>query len=240
MLDIAPATNEVIDEIRRSVAALCEKFPGEYWREQDRERAYPTEFVKALTDAGFLAVLVPEEYGGSGLPISAAAAVLEEIHKSGCNGGACHAQMYIMGTVLRHGSPEQKQKFLPKIASGELRLQAFGVSEPTSGTDTLSLRTTAVKKGNDRYVVNGQKIWTSRAEHSDLMLLLARTTPREEVQKKTDGLSVFLVDMQESLKKGMEIRPIRTMINHSTTEIFFDELEIPADSLVGEEGKGFR
>ena len=240
MLDIAPKTNEVIDEIRRSVAALCEKFPGEYWREQDRERAYPTEFVKALTDAGFLAVLVPEEYGGSGLPISAAAAVLEEIHKSGCNGGACHAQMYIMGTVLRHGSPEQKQKFLPKIASGELRLQAFGVSEPTSGTDTLSLRTTAVKKGNDRYVVNGQKIWTSRAEHSDLMLLLARTTPREEVQKKTDGLSVFLVDMQESLKKGMEIRPIRTMINHSTTEIFFDELEIPADSLVGEEGKGFR
>ena len=240
MLDIAPETNEVIDEIRRSVAALCEKFPGEYWREQDRERAYPTEFVKALTDAGFLAVLVPEEYGGSGLPISAAAAVLEEIHKSGCNGGACHAQMYIMGTVLRHGSPEQKQKFLPKIASGELRLQAFGVSEPTSGTDTLSLRTTAVKKGNDRYVVNGQKIWTSRAEHSDLMLLLARTTPREEVQKKTDGLSVFLVDMQESLKKGMDIRPIRTMINHSTTEIFFDELEIPADSLVGEEGKGFR
>ena len=240
MLDTAPETNEVIDEIRRSVAALCENFPGEYWREQDRERAYPTEFVKALTDAGFLAVLVPEEYGGSGLPISAAAAVLEEIHKSGCNGGACHAQMYIMGTVLRHGSPEQKQKFLPKIASGELRLQAFGVSEPTSGTDTLSLRTTAVKKGNDRYVVNGQKIWTSRAEHSDLMLLLARTTPREEVQKKTDGLSVFLVDMQESLKKGMEIRPIRTMINHSTTEIFFDELEIPADSLVGEEGKGFR
>ena len=240
MLDISPETNEVIDEIRRSVAALCEKFPGEYWREQDRDRAYPTEFVKALTDAGFLAVLVPEEYGGSGLPISAAAAVLEEIHKSGCNGGACHAQMYFMGTVLRHGSPEQKQKFLPKIASGELRLQAFGVSEPTSGTDTLSLRTTAVKKGNDRYVVNGQKIWTSRAEHSDLMLLLARTTPREEVQKKTDGLSVFLVDMRESLKKGMEIRPIRTMINHSTTEIFFDELEIPADSLVGEEGKGFR
>lgn len=233
-------TNEVIDEIRRSVAALCENFPGEYWREKDRERAYPTEFVRALTEAGFLAVLVPEEYGGSGLPISAAAAVLEEIHKSGCNGGACHAQMYIMGTVLRHGSSEQKKKFLPKIASGELRLQAFGVSEPTSGTDTLSLRTTAVKKGNDSYIVNGQKIWTSRAEHSDLMLLLARTTPREEVQKKTDGLSVFLIDMKESLKKGMEIRPIRTMINHSTTEIFFDELEIPADSLVGEEGKGFK
>ena len=233
-------TKEVIDEIRRSVAALCEKFPGEYWREKDRERAYPTEFVQALTEAGFLAVLVPEEYGGSGLPISAAAVVLEEIHKSGCNGGACHAQMYIMGTVLRHGSPEQKKKFLPKIASGELRLQAFGVSEPTSGTDTLSLRTTAVKKGNDKYVVNGQKIWTSRAEHSDLMLLLARTTPREEVQKRTDGLSVFIVDMRESITKGMEIRPIRTMVNHSTTEIFFDELEIPADSLVGEEGKGFR
>ena len=242
-MDMAVASNEmdeVIGEIRRSVAALCENYPGEYWREKDRDRAYPTEFVQALTDAGFLAVLVPEEYGGSGLPISAAAAVLEEIHKSGCNGGACHAQMYIMGTVLRHGSEEQKKKFLPKIASGELRLQAFGVSEPSSGTDTLSLRTTAVKKGNDKYVINGQKIWTSRAEHSDLMLLLARTTPVEEVEKRTDGLSVFLVDMKESLGKGMEISPIRTMINHSTTQIFFDELEIPADSLVGEEGKGFR
>ena len=242
-MDMAVAStemDEVIGEIRRSVAALCENYPGEYWREKDRDRAYPTEFVQALTDAGFLAVLVPEEYGGSGLPISAAAAVLEEIHKSGCNGGACHAQMYIMGTVLRHGSEEQKKKFLPKIASGELRLQAFGVSEPSSGTDTLSLRTTAVKKGNDRYIINGQKIWTSRAEHSDLMLLLARTTPVEEVKKRTDGLSVFLVDMKESLGKGMEISPIRTMINHSTTQIFFDELEIPADSLVGEEGKGFR
>ena len=242
-MDMAVAStemDEVIGEIRRSVAALCENYPGEYWREKDRDRAYPTEFVQALTDAGFLAVLVPEEYGGSGLPISAAAAVLEEIHKSGCNGGACHAQMYIMGTVLRHGSEEQKKKFLPKIASGELRLQAFGVSEPSSGTDTLSLRTTAVKKGNDRYIINGQKIWTSRAEHSDLMLLLARTTPVEEVKKRTDGLSVFLVDMKESLGKGMEISPIRTMINHSTTQIFFDELEIPADSLVGEAGKGFR
>ena len=242
-MDMAVAStemDEVIGEIRRSVAALCENYPGEYWREKDRDRAYPTEFVQALTDAGFLAVLVPEEYGGSGLPISAAAAVLEEIHKSGCNGGACHAQMYIMGTVLRHGSEEQKKKFLPKIASGELRLQAFGVSEPSSGTDTLSLRTTAVKKGNDKYIINGQKIWTSRAEHSDLMLLLARTTPAEEVKKRTDGLSVFLVDMKESLGKGMEISPIRTMINHSTTQIFFDELEIPADSLVGEEGKGFR
>ena len=240
MSDASTEMDEVIGEIRRSVAALCEDYPGEYWREKDRDRAYPTEFVQALTDAGFLAVLVPEEYGGSGLPISAAAAVLEEIHKSGCNGGACHAQMYIMGTVLRHGSEEQKKKFLPKIASGELRLQAFGVSEPSSGTDTLSLRTTAVKKGNDKYVINGQKIWTSRAEHSDLMLLLARTTPVAEVQKRTDGLSVFLVDMKESLGKGMEISPIRTMINHSTTQIFFDELEIPADSLVGEEGKGFR
>ena len=242
-MDMAVAStemDEVIGEIRRSVAALCENYPGEYWREKDRDRAYPTEFVQALTDAGFLAVLVPEEYGGSGLPISAAAAVLEEIHKSGCNGGACHAQMYIMGTVLRHGSEEQKKKFLPKIASGKLRLQAFGVSEPSSGTDTLSLRTTAVKKGNDKYIINGQKIWTSRAEHSDLMLLLARTTPVEEVKKRTDGLSVFLVDMKESLGKGMEISPIRTMINHSTTQIFFDELEIPADSLVGEEGKGFR
>ena len=242
-MDMAVAStemDEVIGEIRRSVAALCENYPGEYWREKDRDRAYPTEFVQALTDAGFLAVLVPEEYGGSGLPISAAAAVLEEIHKSGCNGGACHAQMYIMGTVLRHGSEEQKKKFLPKIASGQLRLQAFGVSEPSSGTDTLSLRTTAVKKGNDKYIINGQKIWTSRAEHSDLMLLLARTTPVEEVKKRTDGLSVFLVDMKESLGKGMEISPIRTMINHSTTQIFFDELEIPADSLVGEEGKGFR
>jgi hypothetical protein len=240
MVDASTEMQEVIGEIRRSVAALCENYPGEYWREKDRDREYPTEFVQALTDAGFLAVLVPEEYGGSGLPISAAAAVLEEIHKSGCNGGACHAQMYIMGTVLRHGSEEQKKKFLPKIASGELRLQAFGVSEPSSGTDTLSLSTTAVKRGNDKYVVNGQKIWTSRAEHSDLMLLLARTTPIEEVQKRTDGLSVFLIDMEESLGKGMDISPIRTMINHSTTQIFFDELEIPADSLVGEEGKGFR
>ena len=230
----------VIAEIRRAVAALCEGFPGEYWREKDRARAYPTEFVQALTDAGYLAVLVPEDYGGSGLPISAAAAVLEEIHKSGCNGSACHAQMYIMGTVLRHGSEEQKRRYLPEIATGALRLQAFGVSEPTSGTDTLSLRTTAVKKGNDRYVINGQKIWTSRAEHSDLMLLLARTTSREEVSKRTEGLSVFLVDMKAALGHGMEIRPIRTMINHSTTEVFFDELEIPADNLIGEEGKGFR
>ncbi len=231
---------DVIREIRRAVAALCATFPGEYWREKDRERAYPSEFVQALTDAGYLAVLIPEEYGGSGLPISAAAAVLEEIHKAGCNGAACHAQMYIMGTLLRHGSKAQKQTFLPKIAAGELRLQAFGVSEPTSGTDTLSLRTTAVRQGNDSYVVNGQKIWTSRAEHSDLMLLLARTTPRDQVTRRTEGLSVFLVDMRATRGRGLEIRPIRTMINHSTTEVFFDNMEIPADALIGEEGRGFR
>ena len=226
--------------IRESVRALCADFPGEYWQEKDRERAYPTEFVQALTAAGFLAVLVPEEYGGSGLGLRAAGAVLEEIHASGCNGGACHAQMYIMGTILRHGSTEQKEKYLPKIAAGELRLQAFGVTEPSSGTDTLSLRTTAVKKGNDRYVVNGQKVWTSRAEHSDLMLLLARTTPKEEVKKRTEGLSVFLVDMREALGNGLTIRPIRTMINHATTEVFFDEMEVPAENLIGNEGEGFR
>ena len=227
-------------EIRDAVAKLCERFPGDYWRALDRERTYPTEFVQALTDAGYLSILVPEEYGGSGLPVSAAAAVLEEIHRAGCNGAACHAQMYTMGTVLRHGSDAQKQRWLPGIASGELRLQAFGVTEPSSGSNTLALRTTAVKKGNSHYVVNGQKVWTSRAEHSDLMLLLARTTPAAEVRKRTEGLSVFLVDMREAKGNGLEIRPIRTMINHSTTEVFFDDLEIPADSLIGEEGRGFR
>lgn len=232
--------SDVIAEIRRAVQALCADFPGEYWREKDRERAYPTEFVQALTESGYLAVLIPEEYGGSGLSISAAGAILEEIHKSGCNGGACHAQMYIMGSLLRHGNEEQKKKYLPKIASGELRLQAFGVTEPTSGTDTLSLSTTAVKKGNDKYVVNGQKVWTSRAEHSDLMLLLARTTPKDEVKKRTDGLSVFIVDMREAKGNGLEIRPIRAMVNHATTEVFFDNLEVPAENLIGEEGKGFR
>ena len=227
-------------DIRDAVAKLCAQFPGEYWRELDRERAYPTEFVKALTEAGYLSVLIPEEYGGSGLGITAAAAIMEEIQKSGCNGAACHAQMYTMGSVLRHGSDQQKQVYLPKIATGELRLQAFGVTEPGSGTDTLGLRTTAVKDGNDSYIVNGQKIWTSRAEHSDLMLLLARTTPKEEVAKRTDGLSVFIVDMREAKGNGLEIKPIRTMINHATTEVFFDNLRIPALSLVGEEGKGFR
>jgi acyl-CoA dehydrogenase len=229
-----------IAAIRDGVKALCTRFPGEYWRAKDRERAYPGEFVQALTEAGYLACLIPEEYGGSGLGISAAAAILEEIHKSGSNGGACHAQMYIMGTVLRHGSPAQKAQYLPKIASGELRLQAFGVTEPTAGTDTTAISTTAVPKGNSTYVVNGQKVWTSRAEHSDLMLLLARTTPREQVKKKTEGISVFLVDMRKARGNGLTIRPIRTMINHATTEVFFDNLEVPAENLIGEEGKGFR
>ncbi len=224
-------------EIRESVRALCAKYPGEYWRKLDRERAYPTEFVAELTKAGMLAVLIPEEYGGSGLGLSAAAAILEEIHTSGCNGGACHAQMYTMGTILRHGSAEQKKRFLPGIASGALRLQAFGVTEPTAGTDTTAIRTTATRKG-DVYVVDGQKVWTSRAEHSDLMLLLARTTPKDKVTKKTDGLSVFVVDMRKA--KGLTIKPLRAMMNHATTEIFFDGLEVPAENRIGEEGKGFR
>ena len=227
-------------EIRANVAKLCARFPGEYWRALDRERAYPTEFVRALTEAGYLSVLIPEEYGGAGLPLSGAAAVLEEIQRAGCNGAACHAQMYTMGTVLRHGSAAKKSQYLPKIAAGELRLQAFGVTEPTSGSDTLNLRTTAVKDGNAAYVVNGQKVWTSRAEHSDLMLLLARTTPREQAKRRTEGLSVFIVDMRAARGHGLEIRPIRTMINHATTEIFIDNLRVPAENLVGEEGQGFR
>ncbi len=226
--------------IREAVRALCAGFPGEYWRKVDRDRAYPTEFVEALTRAGFLAALIPEEYGGSGLTMTAATAIMEEIQAAGCNGAGCHAQMYTMGTVLRHGSAAQKAKYLPGIAKGELRLQAFGVTEPTSGTDTLGLRTTAVRDGNDTYVVNGQKIWTSRAEHSDLMLLLARTTPREQTKKRTEGLSVFLVDMREVKGKGLTIRPIRTMMNHATTEIFFDNMRVPAENLIGEEGQGFR
>ena len=239
-------TNPAIDlaydyeELRQPVRALCEKFPGEYWRAKDREREYPAEFVQALTDAGFLAALIPEEYGGSGLGIGAGTAILEEIHASGCNGGACHAQMYTMGTVLRHGSLQQKQKYLPAIASGALRLQAFGVTEPTSGSDTTQLSTMAEKKGNDAYVVNGQKVWISRAEHSDLLLLLARTTPKDQVKRRTDGLSVFLIELESAVGNGLEIRPIRTMINHATTELFFDNLEIPASTLIGEEGKGFR
>ena len=226
-------------EIRVEVRKLCAKFPGEYWRELDARRGYPTEFVQALTEAGWLAALVPEEFGGAGLPLSGAAAILEEIQATGCNGAACHAQMYIMGTILRHGSPEQKAKYLPAIARGELRLQAFGVTEPTSGTDTTALRTTARREG-DRYIVNGQKIWTSRAEHSDLMLLLARTTPRDQVKKKTEGLSTFIVDMRTVLGKGLTIRPIRTMMNHNSCEVFFDNMEVPAENLVGVEGRGFR
>lgn len=228
-----------IDEIRKSVAKLCEAFPGEYWRRLDREQRYPTEFVDALTESGFLAALVPEEYGGAGLKLSAAAAILEEVQKAGCNGGACHAQMYTMGTLLRHGNEAQKRTWLPEIAAGTLRLQAFGVTEPTSGTDTTALKTVARRDG-DSYVVNGQKIWTSRAEHSDLMLLLARSTPREAVVKRTDGLSVFLVDMRQALGNGLTIRPIRTMMNHATTEVFFDDMRVPAENLIGEEGKGFR
>jgi acyl-CoA dehydrogenase len=226
-------------EIRAEVAKLCARFPGEYWRKLDRERAYPTEFVHALTEAGYLAALIPEEYGGAGLPLSAGVAILETIHAEGCNGAACHAQMYIMGTVLRHGSAKQKQEYLPKIATGELRLQAFGVTEPTSGTDTTSLRTFAKREG-DHYVVNGQKVWTSRAEHSDLMLLLARTTPRDQAKKRTDGLSTFIVDMRASIGHGMTIRPLRTMMNHNSTEIFFDNMIVPAENLIGDEGRGFR
>ena len=239
MAATVPQSEEDIAQIRESVRALCGKFPGEYWRKLDRERAYPTEFVAALTQAGFLAALIPEQYGGSGLTKPAAAAIMEEIHASGCNGAACHAQMYTMGTLLRHGSPTQKSRWLPAIASGELRLQAFGVTEPTSGSDTLNLRTTAVREG-DHYIINGQKIWTSRAEHSDLLLLLARTTPREQVSKRGDGLSVFLVDMRLAQGTGISVNPIRTMMNHATTELFFDDLRVPAENLIGQEGQGFR
>ena len=226
-------------EIRQEVAKLCARFPGAYWRELDAVRGYPTQFVTALTEAGYLGALIPEEFGGAGLNLSAAAAILETIHAEGCNGAACHAQMYIMGTILRHGSTAQKQNYLPGIADGSLRLQAFGVTEPGSGTDTTSLRTTA-KRDGDSYVVNGQKIWTSRAEHSDLMLLLARTTPRDQVAKKTEGLSTFIVDMREALGHGLTIRPIRTMMNHNSCEVFFDNMVIPAENLVGIEGRGFR
>lgn len=230
---------EDYSDIRDAVAKLCADFPGEYWRKLDRKMAYPTEFVDALTQAGWLAALIPEEYGGAGLPLGAGAAILEEMQASGGNSGACHAQMYTMGTLLRHGSEEHKQKYLPHIAEGKLRLQAFGVTEPTSGTDTGALKTTAKLDGN-HYVINGQKIWTSRAEHSDLMILLARTTPLSDGMKKTAGLSVILVDMRETIGNGLTIRPIRTMMNHATTEVFFDNLRVPAENLIGEEGKGFR
>ncbi|HEX5008377.1 MAG TPA: acyl-CoA dehydrogenase family protein [Hyphomonadaceae bacterium] len=233
------AQSETHSEIREAVRRLCAQFPGPYWRKLDRERAYPTEFVQALTRDGWLSVLIPEVYGGSGLGISAACAVLEEIHRSGCNGAACHAQMYTMGTLLRHGSEAQKQTWLPKIASGELRLQAFGVTEPTSGTDTTRIQTFAKPVG-DKYVVNGSKIWISRAEHSDLMVLLCRTSPRDNAGKPSDGMSVLLVDMREAKGKGLTIKPVRTMLNHATTELFFDNLEVPAENLIGKEGVGFK
>ena len=222
-------------ELRAAIAKLCAKYPGPYWRKLDREMAYPADFVEDLTKSGWLATLIPEAYGGAGLPLSAAAAILEEMQAQGCNGGACHAQMYTMGTLLRHGSDAQKARYLPQIAGGALRLQAFGVTEPGSGTDTGALKTTATRDG-DHYIVNGQKVWTSRAEHSDLMLLLARTSPPGA--KKTDGLSVLLVDLRDA--EGLTIRPIRTMMNHATTEVFFDNLRVPAENLIGEEGRGFK
>ena len=226
-------------EIRAAVRGLCARFPGDYWRKLDEARAYPEEFVRALTDAGWLSALIPEEYGGAGLGITEASIILEEVNRSGANSGACHAQMYIMGTLLRHGSETQKRKYLPDIAAGKLRLQSFAVTEPTTGSDTTRLKTTAVRKG-DRYIVNGQKVWTSRVQHSDLMLLLARTTPFVQVQKKSDGLSVFLVDLRSSVGKGLTVRPIRNMPNHETNEVFLDNLEVPAENLIGEEGNGFR
>jgi len=226
-------------DIRESVRRICQDFPGKYWRDLEAQEAYPSGFVQAMTDAGYLAALIPEEYGGAGLPLRAASIILEEIHAEGCSAAAAHAQMYIMGTLLRHGSPEQKRRYLPKIASGELRLQAFGVTEPTTGSDTTRLKTRAVRDG-DHYVIHGQKVWTSRALYSDLMLLLARTTPLDEVKKKTEGLSVFLVDIRECRGKGLEIRPLKAMTNHNTTEVFFEGARVPAENLIGEEGKGFR
>ncbi len=226
-------------DLRSGVRDLCKAFPDSYWRQLDAERAYPTAFVRALTDAGYLAALIPEEYGGAGLGITEAAIILEEVNRSGANAGACHAQMYTMGTLLRHGSEAQKRAYLPQIATGALRLQAFGVSEPTTGSDTTQMKTTAVRKG-DVYVVRGQKVWISRAEHSDLLLLVCRTTPADQVKKRSEGLSILLVDLRRAVGHGLTIRPIRTMMNHATTELFFDDLEVPLDALVGEEGQGFR
>jgi len=232
-------TSDNFPELRQAVRALCATFAPEYWRQLDEAAAYPEAFVKALTDAGWLAALIPEQYGGAGLGLTEASVILEEVNRSGANSGACHAQMYIMGTLLRHGSVEQKARYLPQIASGALRLQSFAVTEPTTGSDTTRLKTTAVRKG-DRYVVNGQKVWTSRVQHSDLLLLLARTTALPEVKKKAEGLSVFLVDLREAAGKGITLRPIRNMPNHETNEVFFDNLEVPVENLIGEEGKGFR
>lgn len=231
--------NEFHEQLRQGVRNICKQFPDEYWRKLDEADAYPEEFVDALTKAGFLAALIPEEYGGSGLTLTEASIIMEEINRSGANAGACHAQMYTMGTLLRHGSEEQKQKYLPKIADGSLRLQAFGVTEPNTGSDTTQLKTTAVRKG-DRYIVNGQKVFISRTQYSDLMLLLVRTTPLNQVKKKTEGLSVLLVDLREAVGNGITIRPIKTMMNHSTTELFIENLEVPVENLIGEEGKGFR
>ena len=238
-LALPVAVDKTYPEIRDAVAKLCAQYPGEYWRKLDQEKVYPTAFVQALTAAGYLSVLIPEAYGGSGLPLGAACAVLEEIQRSGGNGGACHAQMYTMGTLLRHGSEQQKDQYLPAIAGGSLRLQAFGVTEPTSGTDTSRIRTTAVRDGDD-YVVNGQKVFISRTEHSDLMILLVRTTPRDQCAKHTDGMSVLLVDMRDAVGHGLTINPIDTMMNHATTELFFDNLRVPAENLIGTEGKGFK
>ena len=226
-------------DIRDAVRALCAEFPDEYHRKIDEARAYPEEFVDALTKAGWMAALIPEEYGGSGLGLTEASVIMEEINRAGGNSGACHGQMYNMNTLIRHGSEEQRRKYLPRIASGELRLQSMGVTEPTTGTDTTKIKTTAVRKG-DRYVINGQKVWISRVQHSDLMILLARTTPLAEVKKKTEGLSIFLVDVKEAMKQGMQVRPILNMVNHETNELFFDNLEIPAENLIGEEGQGFK
>jgi len=227
------------DALRAGVRALCERYPGSYWRDLDERRAYPEEFVRAMTEAGYLSALIPPEYGGGGLGVTEASIILEEVNRSGGNAGACHAQMYTMGTVLRHGSEEQKRRYLPEIAKGSLRLQSFGVTEPDAGSDTLSISTSAVRDG-DVYIVNGQKIWNSRAEYSDLMLLLVRTTPKAEVQRRTEGLSVFLVEIRSSLGKGLTIQPIKTMLNHFTTQVFFEDLQVPAENLVGEEGQGFR
>jgi acyl-CoA dehydrogenase len=226
-------------ELREGLRALCNQFDGAYWQKVDEARGYPEAFVDALTKAGWLSALIPEEYGGSGLTLTAASVIMEEINRSGGNSGACHGQMYNMGTLLRHGSAEQKRRYLPKIASGELRLQSMGVTEPSAGTDTTKIKTVAVRKG-DRYVVNGQKVWTSRVQHSELMILLARTTPLADVKKKSEGMSIFIVDLREALKKGMTVKPIRNMVNHETNELFFDNLEIPAENLIGEEGQGFR
>ena len=240
MSDTPLATDrELHNELRVAIRNLCRRFPDEYWRTVDKNREYPEAFVKALTDAGWLAALIPEDYGGSGLGITEASVILEEVNRCGGNAGACHAQMYIMGTLLRHGSDEQKRQHLPRIASGELRLQAFGVTEPSTGSDTTKLKTTAVRRG-DHYVVNGQKVFTSRVEQSDFMLLLARTTPLDQVKKKSEGLSVFLLDLQDARAQGLTVTPIETMMNHSTNQVFFDDLKVPAENLVGEEGKGFR